>query len=218
MFNRMAEDVQVVFKRDPAAKSLLEVLFCYPGLKAVWMHRIAHFLWRHKLRLLARILSQLSRFITNIEIHPGAQIGRRFFIDHGAGVVIGETSEVGDDVTMYQGVVLGGVSTEKKKRHPTIGCEVVIGSGAIILGPITVGNCVKVGANSVVLKDVKPFTTVVGTPAREAGRHIVKDHKVDLNHAKIIDPIKKAIDDLKKRIHHLENELTEIKGEADKTD
>jgi len=218
MFNRMAEDVQVVFRRDPAAKSLLEVLFCYPGLKAVWMHRIAHFLWRNKLRLFARILSQFSRFLTNIEIHPGAQIGRRFFIDHGAGVVIGETAEINDDVTMYQGVVLGGVSTEKKKRHPTIGCEVVIGSGAIILGPITVGNCAKVGANSVVLRDVKPFTTVVGTPAREAGRHIVKDHKVDLNHAKIIDPIKKAIDDLKKRIHHLENELTEIKGEADKTD
>jgi len=119
---------------------------------------------------------------------------------------------------MYQGVVLGGVSSEKKKRHPTIGCEVVIGSGAIILGPITVGNCVKVGANSVVLKDVKPFTTVVGTPAREAGKHIVKDHKVDLNHAKIIDPIKKVIDDLKKRIHHLEKELAEIKGEADRTD
>ncbi len=218
MFKRMAEDVRVVFKRDPAAKSLLEVLFCYPGLKAIWLHRIAHFLWRHKLRLLARILSQFVRFLTNIEIHPGAQIGRRFFIDHGAGVVIGETAEINDDVTLYQGVVLGGVSSEKKKRHPTIGCEVVIGSGAIILGPITVGDCAKVGANSVVLRDVKPFTTVVGTPAREAGKHIVKDHRVDLNHTKIIDPIKKVIDDLRKRIHHLEKELAELKGKADRTD
>jgi len=218
MFKRMAEDVRVVFKRDPAAKSLLEVLFCYPGLKAIWLHRITHFLWRHKLRLLARILSQFVRFLTNIEIHPGAQIGRRFFIDHGAGVVIGETAEINDDVTLYQGVVLGGVSSEKKKRHPTIGCEVVIGSGAIILGPITVGDCAKVGANSVVLRDVKPFTTVVGTPAREAGKHIVKDHRVDLNHTKIIDPIKKVIDDLRKRIHHLEKELAELKGKADRTD
>ncbi len=218
MLKRMAEDVQVVFKRDPAAKGLLEVLFCYPGLKAIWMHRIAHFLWRHKIRLFARILSQLGRFLTNIEIHPGARIGRRFFIDHGAGVVIGETAEINDDVTLYQGVVLGGVSSEKKKRHPTIGCEVVIGSGAIILGPITVGDCAKVGANSVVLRDVKPFTTVVGTPAREAGKHIVIDHRVDLNHAKIIDPIKKVLDDLRKRIHHLEKELAELKGEADRTD
>ncbi len=218
MFKRMAEDVRVVFKRDPAAKSLLEVLICYPGLKAIWLHRISHFLWRHKLRLFARILSQFSRFITNIEIHPGAQIGRRFFIDHGAGVVIGETAQINDDVTLYQGVVLGGVSSEKKKRHPSIGSEVVIGSGAIILGPITVGDCAKVGANSVVLRDVKPFTTVVGTPAREAGKHIVKDHKIDLNHAKIIDPIKKVIDDLRKRIHHLEKEIAELKGEADRTE
>lgn len=218
MFKRIAEDIQVVFRRDPAAKSLLEVLFCYPGLKAIWMHRIAHFLWVHKIRLIARMLSQFSRFLTNIEIHPGAKIGKRFFIDHGAGVVIGETTEIHDDVTLYQGVVLGGVSSEKKKRHPTIGCEVVIGSGAIILGPITVGDCAKVGANSVVLRDVKPFTTVVGTPAREAGKHIVKDHKVDLNHAKIIDPIKKVIDDLKRRVHHLEKELAEFKKEANGKD
>jgi len=127
--------------------------------------------------------------------------------------VIGETAEINDDVTMYQGVILGGVSSEKKKRHPTIGSEVVIGAGAVILGPITIGDCAKIGANSVVLKDVKPFTTVVGIPAREAGKHIVKDHKVDLEHSKIIDPLKKMIDDLKRRIHHLEKDIADLKQE-----
>ena len=211
MFKRITEDVRVVFKRDPAVKSTVEVLFCYPHVKALWFHRIAHGLWNRKCYLIARSISQFSRFLTGIEIHPGAEIGKGLFIDHGAGVVIGETAEVGDDVTMYQGVVLGGVSMEKKKRHPTIGCEVVIGAGAIILGPLVVGDCAKIGANSVVLKDVKPFTTVVGTPAREAGKHIVKDHQVDLNHAKIIDPLKKMIDNLRNQIHQLEKEIDELK-------
>jgi serine O-acetyltransferase len=211
MFKRLAEDIRVVFQRDPAVKTAMEAFFCYPGIKALWYHRVAHFFWNKKWRLLARMISQFCRFLTGIEIHPGAKIGRRLFIDHGAGVVIGETADIEDDVTMYQGVVLGGVSLEKKKRHPTIKCEVVIGTGAIILGPITIGECAKIGANSVVLRDVKPFTTVVGTPAREAGKHLVKDHQVDLNHAKIVDPLKKMIDDLRNQIHKLHTEIEELK-------
>ncbi|MFW6138447.1 MAG: serine O-acetyltransferase [Spirochaetota bacterium] len=213
MIRRLMEDIQVVFERDPAAKNVPEVLFCYPGLKAVWFHRIAHFLWKKRFKFTARLLSQISRFITGVEIHPGANIGRRFFIDHGSGVVIGETSEVGNDVTVYQGVVLGGVSSEKKKRHPTIGDNVVIGAGAVILGPIHVGQCSKIGANSVVLRDVKPFTTVVGIPARPAGKHRLKDQHVDLDHSRIIDPLKKVIDDLKRRVHALESEIDALKSQ-----
>ncbi len=214
MFKKMAEDIRAALSRDPAARSPIEAIFCYPGLKAIWLHRIAHYLWQRKRPLLARLISQFGRFITGIEIHPGAKIGRRFFIDHGAGVVIGETSEIGNDVTIYQGVVLGGVSLERKKRHPTVGCEVVIGAGAIILGPITIGDCAKIGANSVVLHDVKPYTTVVGIPAREAGRHVVKDHQVDLNHEKIVDPLKKTIDDLHMQIGQLRSEIEDLKKQA----
>lgn len=215
MFRRLREDIATVFERDPAAKSAAEVFFCYPGLRAIRMHRVAQWLWKRNRRLLARWLSQLSRLFTGIEIHPGATIGERFFIDHGAGVVIGETSQIGDDVTIYQGVVLGGVSSEKKKRHPTVGNEVVIGAGAIVLGPITIGNGSKVGANSVVLKDVKPFTTVVGVPAREAGKHVVKDHHVDLDHAKIMDPILNVLDGFHKRIKQLEEEVENFKKDSE---
>ncbi len=140
MFKTMREDIQTVFDKDPAARSVLEILTCYPGLHAVWFHRVAHFLWRRRLWLCARLVSHCGRFLTGIEIHPGAKIGRRFFIDHGAGVVIGETAEIGDDVLMYQGVVLGGTSLEKKKRHPTVGNNVVIGTGAVALGPIVIGD------------------------------------------------------------------------------
>jgi serine O-acetyltransferase len=212
MFNRLREDIHVVFARDPAARSAAEVVLCYPGLRAIWIHRIAHRLWERKARLLARLLSDLGRILTGIEIHPGARIGRRFFIDHGSGVVIGETAEIGDDVTIYQGVVLGGVSWQKVKRHPTIGNEVVIGAGAIILGPIKVGDCAKIGANSVVLKDVSPCTTVVGIPAREAGKHVIRNHHVDLDHQKIIDPVKNIIDKLAGRIDRLESEIKLLKG------
>ena len=215
MFRRLREDIATVFERDPAANSAAEVFFCYPGLRAIRMHRVAQWLWKRNRRLLARWLSQLSRLFTGIEIHPGARIGKRFFIDHGSGVVIGETSQIGDDVTIYQGVVLGGVSSEKKKRHPTVGNEVVIGAGAIVLGPITIGNGSKVGANSVVLKDVKPFTTVVGVPAREAGKHVVKDHHVDLDHAKIMDPILNVLDGFHKRIKQLEEEVENFKKDSE---
>ncbi|MCX5998975.1 MAG: serine O-acetyltransferase, partial [Chloroflexi bacterium] len=163
---RFREDVRTVLSRDPAARNLLEVVLCYPGLHALELHRVAHWLWIHRLRLAARLLSHCSRFLTGIEIHPGATIGRRFFIDHGMGVVIGETADIGDDVLVYQGVVLGGTSLEKKKRHPTIGNNVVIGTAAILLGPITIGDGCRVGANSVVVKSVPPGATVVGVPGR----------------------------------------------------
>jgi serine O-acetyltransferase len=165
----MKEDIKTIFARDPAAKNLLEVLFCYPGLHALWFHRVSHFLWKHKLRFPARFLSHTGRFLTGIEIHPGAKIGRRFFIDHGLGVVIGETAEIGDDVLMYQGTALAGTSLKKEKRHPTIGNNVVIGARAIVLGAITVGDGAKIGAGSVVIKPVPAGATVVGVPGRVAG-------------------------------------------------
>lgn len=164
------EDVRTVFRRDPAARSVLEVIFCYPGLHAAWLHRIAHRLWMARFRFLARFLSHISRALTGIEIHPGAAIGRRFFIDHGMGVVIGETTEIGDDVTLYQGVTLGGTSLEKKKRHPTLGHRVVVGGGAKVLGAIEVGDDARIGAGAVVVKDVPAAATVVGVAARVLGR------------------------------------------------
>ena len=156
---RFKEDVEMVFERDPAAKGVSEVIFCYPGLHAIWLHRIAYILWGKRFFFIARFLSHINRLITGVEIHPGAQIGRRFFIDHGAGVVIGETSEIGDDVTIYQGVVLGGVSVKKGKRHPAIGSTVIIGAGGIILGPVHIGDGCQIGAGSVVVTDIPPYTT-----------------------------------------------------------
>ena len=197
---RIIEDIRTVFAKDPAARNLFEVLFCYPGLHAIWFHRIAHFFWSHRLRFLGRLLSHISRGLTGIEIHPGAKIGRRFFIDHGMGVVIGETSEVGDDVLMYQGVVLGGTSLEQKKRHPTIGNNVVIGTGATILGAIEVGNGAKIGSGSVVVKSVPPDATVVGVPGRvvEAAEPKVRP-LIDLEHGKLPDPVAEAVNILLKK-------------------
>ncbi|MCM8764074.1 MAG: serine O-acetyltransferase [Candidatus Omnitrophica bacterium] len=191
MISRIREDIQTVFRKDPAAKNVVEVLLCYPGLHAIWMHRISHFFWIHGARTFARVISHIARFLTGIEIHPGAAIGRRFFIDHGMGVVIGETSEIGDDVLLYQGVVLGGTSLEKKKRHPTIRDNVVIGAGAVVLGAIEIGEGAKIGAGSVVIKNVPPGSTVVGVPGRIAGVHPVK--KVDLDHSQLPDPLAKAL-------------------------
>ena len=185
MIKRIIEDVRTVFKEDPAARGFIEVLLCYPGLHAVWAHRLAHFLWGIGLYLPARLVSHVARALTGVEIHPGASIGRRFFIDHGMGVVIGETSEIGDDVLMYQGVVLGGTSLEKKKRHPTIGNGVVIGSGAIILGAIKIGDHSRIGAGSVVLKEVPPDTTVFGVPAKSREGGIGEASQLD--HNKLFD-------------------------------
>ncbi|WP_371230404.1 serine O-acetyltransferase [Pseudomonas sp. QE6] len=171
MFERVREDIQSVFHRDPAARNAFEVLTCYPGLHAVWLHRLAHALWTSGWKWLARMVSNFGRWMTGIEIHPGARIGRRFFIDHGLGIVIGETAEIGDDVTIYQGVTLGGTSWNKGKRHPTLADGVVVGAGAKVLGPFTVGAGAKVGSNAVVTKEVPPGATVVGIP----GRIIMKD-------------------------------------------
>jgi serine O-acetyltransferase len=169
MFKSLRDDIEAVFERDPAARSRREVLLCYPGVHARLIHRAAHALWRRGWHLAGRCLSQLGRFLTGIEIHPGAQIGRRLFIDHGMGVVIGETAVIGDDVTLYHQVTLGGVSTKPGKRHPTVGDGVVIGAGAAVLGPITVGRGARIGSNAVVLKDVPPGATMVGVPARAVG-------------------------------------------------
>jgi serine O-acetyltransferase len=167
-FDRLREDVAAIRERDPAARSTIEVVLCYPGFHALVIHRMAHWVWRRNWVVLARLVSHIGRFLTGIEIHPGAVIGRRFFIDHGTGAVIGETAEIGDDVTLYHGVTLGGTSLDPGKRHPTIGNGVVIGSGAQVLGPITVGDGARIGANAVVLKDVAPGVTMVGIPARPA--------------------------------------------------
>ncbi len=191
MFKTLKEDIQTVFSKDPAARSVPEVIFCYSGLHALWFHRLAHFLWWHKLQFLARLVSQISRFLTGIEIHPGAKIGRRFFIDHGTGVVIGETAEIGDNVLIYQGVVLGGTTLKKGKRHPTIGNNVVMGTGAVALGAITIGDGARIGSGSVVVKSVPPKATVVGIPGR-----IVEDRHnplLDLEHGKLPDPVAEAI-------------------------
>lgn len=205
IFKTIKEDVETVFKKDPAARSTLEVVLCYPGLHAIWLHRISHFLWNKGFFLLARFFSHITRFLTGIEIHPGAKIGKRFFIDHGMGVVIGETTEIGDDVLVYQGVVLGGVSLNKGKRHPTIGNNVVIGAGAIVLGNITVGDNARIGAGAVVLKDVPPNTTVFGVEAKPKGSGVDKEkilehHKVESYYEEEIKRIKQDLEIIKSKI------------------
>lgn len=207
MFDTLKEDIATIIKEDPAARNTLEVLLCYPGLHALWGHHIAHFLWQHNLKLIARLVSHFNRFFTNIEIHPNVRIGRRCFIDHGAGVVIGETAEIGDDVLMYQGVVLGGTSLNKEKRHPTIGNGVVIGSGAIILGNIKIGNNAKIGSGSVVINPVPEDATVVGVP----GKSVQNQHRpeIDLEHGRLPDPqseiIKIILDDQRRISERLDN-------------
>ena len=210
MFRSIREDIQTVFTKDPAARSTLEVLLCYPGLQALWAHRVAHYHWNHRLWLLARCLSHFGRFFTGIEIHHGARIGRRFFIDHGSPVVIGETTEIGDDVLLYQGVVLGGTTLEKKKRHPTLGNGVEIGSGSIALGPITIGDGARIGASSVVIKSVPQGVTVVGIP----GRVVTKREKpvMDLEHGRLPDPVAEAIRLVLKDQHHLEERLKKLEN------
>jgi serine O-acetyltransferase len=216
MFERLKEDIETVFERDPAARSVIEVILCYPGLHAIWLHRIAHWFWNHNFKLLARLISHFSRWLTGIEIHPGAKIGRRFFIDHGMGVVIGETAEIGDDVTIYHQVTLGGTSTKKGKRHPTIGNNVVIGAGAKILGPVKIGDNCKIGANSVVIKDVPPNSTVVGIPGKVVKRNGIKPTKVDLEHGKLPDPVMESLKQMLDIIHDLELEVKTLRKELKK--
>ncbi len=197
------EEIRAAQKRDPAAKGFLEVLFLYQGLHALVYHRAAHFLYKLRFYFFARMISQFARFTTGIEIHPGAKIGKRFFIDHGMGVVIGETAIIGDDVLLYQGVTLGGTGLEKGKRHPTIGNNVVIGGGAKVLGNISVGDNSYIGANAVVIKDVPPNSTVVGVPGRIT-RQDGKKIEVGLDHIHTLDPIMQSIEELQKRVDRLE--------------
>jgi serine O-acetyltransferase len=212
MFKHIREDIQTVFERDPAAQSWMEVLLCYPGIHALMAHRMAHYLYCRRHILLARLISQMSRFFTGIEIHPGAKIGRRFFIDHGTGVVIGETTEIGNDVTLFQGVTLGGTGKEKGKRHPTIGNGVMVSTGAKVLGSIQVGDNAKIGAGAVVLQNVPPNTTVVGVP----GRVVVQDGvrvKNDIDMLQpILDPVAKMIECMQHKINELENRIEELES------
>ncbi|NLK34834.1 MAG: serine O-acetyltransferase [Gracilibacteraceae bacterium] len=207
MLRQLKEEINTIFERDPTARSYLEVLLCYPGLHAVFCHRIAHRLYRRKLFFLARLISQVSRFFTGIEIHPGAVIGKRFFIDHGSGIVIGETTEIGDDVTLYQGATLGGTGKDKGKRHPTIGNNVTIGSGAKILGPITIGHNAKIGAGAVVVRCIPPNSTAVGVPAHVVKKEGKDVNYVDLNHTDIPDPFEDEIRALEKRVRELEQRV-----------
>jgi len=210
MFERLKEDIQVVFERDPAARSTLEVILTYSGLHAIWFHRISHWLWNHKFYTLARVISQFARFLTGVEIHPGAKIGRRLFIDHGMGIVIGETCEIGDDVSLYQGVTLGGTGKEKGKRHPTIGNHVLIASGAKVLGSMKIGDYSKIGAGSVVLSEVPPHSTVVGIPGRikvQNGQRVTDD----MDQVNLPDPVAETLRMMQKEIDELKKEIQRLK-------
>ncbi len=210
-------DVNVAFNKDPAAKSLIEVLTSYPGIKAILLYRIAHFFWKMGMPFIPRYISEIARELTGIEIHPGAEIGSDFFIDHGTGCVIGETTEIGNNVTLFSGVVLGGTNIEPVKRHPTLGNNIVVGTGAKILGPITIGDNVKVGANSVVVTNVPPNSVVVGVPGKVVTREGEKIEKIDLRHGDLPDPLTLTIQILDKRIKELESKIL-TKGEKKKED
>ncbi len=215
MFSQLKGELKVVFERDPAVRSVFEIIFCYPGFHVMVSYRFSHWLWNHKFKFMARLVSHVGRFLTGIEIHPGATIGRGFFIDHGMGVVIGETAEIGDNCTIYHGVTLGGTSWAKEKRHPTLGNNVVIGSGAKILGPFTVGDDSKIGSNSVVVKEVPANATVVGIP----GRIVLSGEKrsgVDLQHDKLPDPVAKAVGCLFDQIGRLENQIEALQDSQEK--
>lgn len=212
MFQAIREQFDTIFREDPAAKSVVEIFFCYPGFHAILAHRLAHKLYRLRVPFLPRFISQLSRFFTGIEIHPGARIGRRFFIDHGMGVVIGETTEIGDDVLLYQGVTLGGTGNETGKRHPTLGNHVVVGTGAKVLGNIRIGNHVRIGAGSVVVDPVPDNSTVVGVPGRVVR---IRDENGVLEHGKLPDPEGQALEELTHRVAELEAMLRQIVAERD---
>lgn len=204
--SKVKEDINVIYENDPAAKNLLEVILCYPGLHALIAYRFAHRLYKWNIPLIPRMISYLTRIITGIEIHPAAKIGRRFFIDHGDGVVIGETTVIGNDVLIYQQVTLGGTGKESGKRHPTLGNKVIVGAGAKVLGNITIGDNVRIGAGSVVIEDVPPHSTVVGVPGRIVHRAII-DEQGNLMHNRIPDPIKCEINQLKAEIELLKEKL-----------
>src|SRR5579885_979858 len=215
VWSRMREDVQAVFERDPAARSALEVVLAYPGLHAIWMHRMAQVLWLRRRYLLARLLSECARWITGIEIHPGARLGRRLFIDHGMGVVIGETAEVGDDVLIYQGVTLGGTSHKKEKRHPTIEDHVLISAGATVIGPVRVGRGSRLGAGAVVISAAPAYSTIVGIPGKviegESARHDV----MELEHGRLPDPVARAMNAMVEKLNELTVRIRELEERQD---
>jgi len=229
MLSRMKEDISTAFDRDPAARSSWEVLTCYPGLHAIWMYRMSHVLWHNGLHWISRMIMHMVRWLTGIEIHPGATIGRRFFIDHGMGIVIGETTEIGDDVTLYHGVTLGGTTWEKIKRHPTLEDGVIVGAGAKVLGAITIGQQSRIGANSVVFRDVPEHSTVVGIPGTVVAttESLIEDGKINLDHHLLANPVSEAlghvlnmIDDVNARIDTFhpkpDGEQAEVTDELDK--
>ena len=220
MFKRLKKDIQVVFDRDPAARSVWEVVFCYSGLHAIWFHRLSHKLYLRGWVLLPRMISNFARFLTGIEIHPGATIGEGLFIDHGTGIVIGETAELGKNVTLYQGVTLGGTGKEKGKRHPTIGDNVVVASGAKVLGSFTVGEHAKIGAGSVVLKEVPPYATVVGIPGKIVCMYGEKvrggENDVDLRHDQLPDPEGQMLFCMQHHLQLLQEKITKLEKELKK--
>ena len=232
MFETIKEDIQVVFDRDPAAKSTIETLAACPGLHAILFHRINHWLWKKGLYLIARIAAHIARFLTGVEIHPGAKIGRRFFIDHGMGIVIGETAEIGDDCSIYHGVTLGGTTWKKGKRHPTLKNDVVIGAGAKVLGPITLDDCSRVGSNAVVVKDVPAGATVVGIPGHIVAMRDESDNKEAQREAMakkigfdaygaskdMPDPIQNALDTMLDHMHKVDREMDELKKQLEDKD
>ena len=211
MFQRLRDDIQTVMQRDPAARSTLEVLLCYPGVHALAFHRVAHRLWHAGWTTSARWVSHVGRFMTGIEIHPAARLGRGLFIDHGMGVVIGETSEVGENVTLYQGVSLAGTSLRKEKRHPTLGNNVTVGAGAKVIGGFTIGDNSRIGAGSVVVREVPPNSVVVGVPGRVTYKDGQRVDGIDLNQTDLPDPVARALEQLVDRIHSLESELESLK-------
>lgn len=213
MFRHLRSDIRAALDRDPAARNVLEVLLCYPSIHAIFWHRVAHWLHNHKMRLLARMISQTARFFTGIEIHPGARIGSGFFIDHGMSVVIGETCEIGDNVTLYQGVTLGGTGKDTGKRHPTIGNGVLIGAGASVLGPFTVGDGARIGAGAIVLKEVAPGCTVVGNPGRVV-RCNGRSPSEDLDQVRLPDPVAAEIEGLRRQLEAIRAELNELRRAA----
>jgi serine O-acetyltransferase len=215
IIGRMREDVQAVFDRDPAARTALEVTLAYPGLHAIWMYRAAHWLWEQRLYLLARLLSELARWITGIEIHPGATIGRRFFIDHGMGVVIGETAEIGDDVLIYQGVTLGGTSLKKEKRHPTIEDHVMISAGAAVIGPVRIGRGSRIGAGAVVISSAPPYSTIVGIPGKVIEGESTRQDVAGLDHVHLPDPVARAMQGLVDKLNRIGVRMEELEERQD---
>lgn len=211
----IVDDVDSVFARDPAARNRIEVLTCYSGLHAIWAHRLTHYLWQQNIKLPARLISQFVRFLTGVEIHPGAKIGRRVFIDHGMGVVIGETAEIGDDCTLYHQVTLGGTSWRKEKRHPTLEENVVVGAGAAILGPFKIGKNSKVGAGSVVINEVPPESSVIGVPGRTVHKRFI-DSRYDIEHTELPDPEANAIRCLAEQLKNLEVKVNRLEKRSER--